>query len=137
MSAIIARNESPDDGTNDARRAQLAWLKRELLASKAAIKFLAGGSEWQSNGSDDSWSRFNRERMDLLNFIQDKGIKGVILLSGDRHFTATYQVLGKFVEVTSGPFGSLNSTRSQPTAEAFYFQNSGKLYCVFDVDTLG
>jgi len=131
-------NVAPD-GENKTMlgAAQLAWLKRELLASKATIKFLASGSEWQSNGSDDSWSRFNRERMDLLNFIQDKGIKGVILLSGDRHFTATYQVLGKFVEVTSGPFGSLNSTRSQPTAEAFYFQNTGKLYCVFDVDTTG
>ena len=47
------------------------------------------------------------------------------------------QVLGKFIEVTSGPFGSLNSTGSQPAAEAFYFQNAGKLYCVFDVDTTG
>jgi alkaline phosphatase D len=131
-------NVAPDDGTKTMLgAAQLAWLKRELLASQATVKFLASGSEWQSNGSDDSWSRFNRERMDLLNFIQDKGIKGVILLSGDRHFTATYQVLGIFVEVTSGPFGSLNSTRSEPTAEAFYFQNTGKLYCVFDVDTTG
>ncbi len=131
-------NESPDDGNKTMLgAAQLAWLKRELLASKATVKFLASGSEWQSNSSEDSWSRFNRERMDLLEFIQENNIKGVMLLSGDRHFTAAYQVLGSFIEVTSGPFGSSNSARSQPTAECFYFVNTGKLYCVFDVDTTG
>lgn len=131
-------NVAPDDGNKTMLgAAQLAWLKRELLASKAKVKFLASGSEWQSNGTEDSWTRFNRERMDLLNFIQEKNITGVILLSGDRHFTAAYQVLGRFIEVTSGPFGSGNSTRPQPAAEAFYFVNTGKLYCVFDVDTTG
>lgn len=117
--------------------AQLAWLKRELAASKAKVKFLASGSEWQTHGTVDSWSRFNRERLELFDFIQERGIQGVVLLSGDRHFTAAYQILGRLIEVTSGPFGSSNSTRSQPTAECFYFVNTGKLYCVFDVDTTG
>ncbi|MBE0545902.1 MAG: alkaline phosphatase family protein [Verrucomicrobia bacterium] len=131
-------NESPDDSAKTMLgAAQLAWLKRELSASKAKVKFLASGSEWQSNGSVDSWSKFNRERRELFDFIQERGIQGVMLLSGDRHFTAAYQVLDKFIEVTSGPFGSGNSTRAQPTAEAFYFVNTGKLYCVFDVDTTG
>ncbi|MCW5555703.1 MAG: alkaline phosphatase D family protein [Verrucomicrobiae bacterium] len=131
-------NAAPDDGNKTMLgAAQLAWLKRELLASKATVKFLASGSEWQSNGSEDSWSRFNRERMELFDFIQERGIPGVVLLSGDRHFTAAYQILGRLIEVTSGPFGSSNSTRAQPTPEAIYFVNTGKLYCVFEVDTTG
>lgn len=131
-------NESPDDGSKTMLgAAQLAWLKRELAASRAKVKFIASGSEWQTHGTVDSWSRFNRERLELFDFIQERGIPGVVLLSGDRHFTAAYQILGRLIEVTSGPFGSSNSTRAQPTPEAIYFVTTGKLYCVFDVDTTG
>ena len=88
--------------------AQLAWLKRELAASDATFKFLASGGEWQSRGREDSWRSFLRERDELFRFIDEQRITGVVLLSGDRHVTAAYQVLGRFVEVTSGPFGAEN-----------------------------
>ncbi len=132
---------TPNKLTNAPNRtmlgeAQLAWLKRKLLASQAPVKIIASGSEWQSSSTSDCWISFRRERDEILNFIQENGITGVILISGDRHFAAAYQVLGKFIEVTSGPFGSSNAkTKNLP--EMFLKFIEGRLYCIFDIDTTG
>jgi alkaline phosphatase D len=132
---------SPDDSRDDGTKtmlgeAQLAWLKRGLLASRASVKVLACGCEWESHGLKNSWATFKRERDDLFRFIEEHGITGLLLISGDRHFTAAYQVLGKFIEVTSGPLGSKNS-ETRPTPEMFYYSGRGKYYCIYDIDTAG
>ncbi len=114
--------------------AQLAWLKRELLASKAAVKILANGSEWQSFGSIDSYSCFRTERDALLKWIADQKIEGIVLLSGDRHFCSGYQVLGRFVELVSSPLGSRNSILT-PNTERFTGHDEGCLWMVLDIDT--
>jgi alkaline phosphatase D len=78
-----------------------------------------------------------RERDDLFKFIEDNQITGVLLLSGDRHFTAAYQAAGKFIEVTSGPLGSKTGD-PRPTPEMFWNGGkTGKFYCIYDVDTAG
>ena len=129
-------DNSPDNGAKThLGEKQLAWLKRELLASKAKIKVLATGGEWQTHGLAASWTSFPRERADLFKFIEDNKISGLLLLSGDRHFTAAYQAAGKFLEVTSGPMGSKNVS-PKPTPEMWWNGGpAGKFYCVFDVDT--
>ena len=129
-------DNSPETGSKThLGEKQLAWLKRELLASKAKIKVLAAGGEWQTHGLAASWTSFPRERADLFKFIEDNKISGLLLLSGDRHFSAAYQVAGKFLEVTSGPMGSRNVS-PKPTPEMWWNGGpTGKFYCVFDVDT--
>jgi len=128
-------NKAPDDGRKTMLGAgQLAWLKRELLASKARLKFIAAGSEWQIHGHADSWTSFDRERRDIWKFIADNKIQGVILLSGDRHFTGGYHIGGQLIEITSGPLGSTNFP-TRPLPDMFLNHSEGKLYCVFDVDT--
>ena len=130
-------NKAKDDGTKTMLgAAQLAWLKRELLASKARVKFLCSGGEWQNTGHADSWGSFQREREDIFRFIEQHGIQGVLLLSGDRHFTAGYQIHSRFIEVTSGPIGSIISAPGHLN-ENFFKQTEGKLYCIYDVDTTG
>lgn len=114
--------------------AQLDWLERELLAAKGTVKFLVSGGEWETYSHKDSWASFLRERNEIFKFIDDNRISGVVLLSGDRHFTGAYQVRGRFVEVTSGPLGSTNA-RTSITPEMFFTHNEGKMYCIFDVDT--
>jgi alkaline phosphatase D len=131
-------NEAPDDGRKTMLgRAQLAWLKRELAASTATFKFLASGGEWQSRGKVDSWRSFRRERDELFRFIQDHRITGVVLLSGDRHVTAGYQVLGRFLEITSGPFGAENHEPPYNPDEMFLLHDQGNFFVVFEVDTTG
>lgn len=67
--------------------AQTAWLKERLLASRAPFKVLVCGSGWSSaDGPDgDTWSACLSERNALFDFIRDRNISGVVLLSGDSH----------------------------------------------------
>jgi len=132
-------HRSPNGAVEDGRKthlgeAQLAWLKQGLVASTAPVKVLAIGGEWESSGIANSWTSFKRERDDLFKFIEEHAITGVLLLSGDRHFTAAYQVNGKFIEVSSGPFGSKNS-ESKPLPEMFWYSGKGRFYSVYDIDT--
>jgi alkaline phosphatase D len=109
-------------------------LKRELKGSDAKLKLIASGSEWQRHSHTDSWSSYPREREEIFDFIGKETISGVLLISGDRHFTGGYQIGGKLIEVTSGPLGSKNfPTKNLP--EMFLNYGEGKLFCVFDIDT--
>ena len=115
---------------------QLAWLKRELAASRAKVKVLVSGGEWQVHGTDDSWKSFQRERDEIFKLIEDEKIEGVLLISGDRHFTGAYQVEGKWVEVTVGPLGSSPIT-AKNVADMFLNLSDAKghFYCIYDLDT--
>ena len=128
-------NKAPDDGTKTMLGAkQLAWLKRELVASKAAIKVLAAGGEWQTKGSDDSWRSFQRERKEIFDLLAEHRMKNVLLLSGDRHFTAAYQLPEGFIEICSGPIGSPNAP-AKVAPGMFLLHDHGKMACVFEIDT--
>lgn len=135
----VRYHRSPDKMIDDGTKTmlgmrQLAWLKRELKASTAKVKVIASGSEWQTNSHTDSWSSYPRERDEIFNFIEQEKVTGILLLSGDRHFTGGYQINGKLIEVTSGPLGSKNfPTKNLP--EMFFNYGEGKLYSVFDIDT--
>ena len=129
-------NNAPEDGhKSQLGEKQLAWLKRELLASKSKVKIMAIGGEWQTHSQPASWASFLRERNELFKFIEDNNITGVLLVSGDRHFTAAYQVAGKFIEVTSGPLGSKNGAPNQTPEMWWNGGKTGKFYCIFDINT--
>ncbi|MEZ5531289.1 MAG: alkaline phosphatase D family protein [Steroidobacteraceae bacterium] len=67
--------------------AQNAWLRAELAASRAPFKILACGSGWSmADGVDgDTWAAFRTERDALFDFLRDRRIEGVVLISGDSH----------------------------------------------------
>ncbi|MFM1768937.1 MAG: hypothetical protein RJA22_1466 [Verrucomicrobiota bacterium] len=115
---------------------QLEWLKRELAASRARIKVLVSGGEWQAHGTQDSWKSFQAERDELFRFIEERAIQGVLLLSGDRHYTGAYHVEGKWIEVTTGPLGS-DPIVAKNAPESFlnYSAGRGHYYCIYDFDT--
>ena len=131
----------PNRATNLTRKTmlgtrQLEWFKRELAASKAKVKVLVSGGEWQVHGTDDSWRSFKEERDEIFKFIQQKGIDGVLLLSGDRHFTGAYQVEGKWLEVTVGPLGSFAIVaKNSPEMFLNFSETKGHYYCVYDLAT--
>jgi len=66
---------------------QMEWLKQRLLASRTPFKVLVCGSGW--SGADgpqgDTWAAFLTERNALFDFLRDREISGVVLLSGDSH----------------------------------------------------
>ncbi len=131
-------NDAPDGPEKTMLgQTQLAWLKRNLKASTAKVKILASGSEWQSHGTGDSWSKFGTERAALLDWIEAEKISGVIFISGDRHFAGGYQIRGRWIEMTGGPLGS-GSDRTTETAtypETFTVFAGPKMWIVLEVDT--
>lgn len=128
-------NKTPEDGKKTMLGArQLQWLKDGLAASKASFKIVACGSEWQTLTQPDCWSSFARERQEIFDHIKANQIDGVVLLSGDRHFTAGYQVQDHHLEFTSGPLGSSNATLMD-NPERFTGADEGKLWAVLDLDT--
>jgi alkaline phosphatase D len=68
--------------------AQMRWLKNALLASVSPVKLVVVGSQITNKlNRRESWDKFPRERDEFMKFLVDHKINGVILLTGDRHFT--------------------------------------------------
>lgn len=67
---------------------QLIWLKNKLLMSDAVFKFIAVGSQViNDNHFGESYAEYPHERNDLLDFISKNNIKGVVFLTGDKHYS--------------------------------------------------
>lgn len=67
---------------------QLIWLKNKLLLSDAAFKFIAIGTQvLNENAFGETYLHYAHERSELLNFIAANNIKGVVFLTGDKHYT--------------------------------------------------
>lgn len=75
---------------------QKEWLKSKLLASKATFKFIATGNQvFSPVNKGESFQDFKTELNELVNFIGENQISGVIFLSGDRHHTELMKVNDK------------------------------------------
>jgi alkaline phosphatase D len=97
---------------------QLAWLKRELVASDATWKVIAADmpigliSEDAIALGDGPPERREHEIADLLSFMKRAGIRNTVWLTADMHYTAAhrydpnraaYQDFEPFWEFVSGP----------------------------------
>lgn len=86
-------NRAPDRCSTCERsslgKEQLDWLIGALVTSRAPFKFVAIGGQVITTDDDDetAFHYFPAERDSLLSRIEREGIKGVIFLTGDRHFT--------------------------------------------------
>lgn len=67
--------------------AQRDWLKQGLRDSRSPFKLILCGQPWNDGKAvgQESWSSFASERADLIAFIAQERIAGVVLLSGDTH----------------------------------------------------
>lgn len=68
---------------------QMEWLKKSLLEQKdAPFKIIATGTQVLARHANrDAMRRFPKEFHELMKFIADNKINGVIFLTGDRHFS--------------------------------------------------
>ena len=74
-------------------RVQMDWLKESLAASRAPFKVVVVGSQALNPISrSESWADFETERTELLDFVRDARVEGVLFLSGDRHMTELIRV---------------------------------------------
>ncbi len=84
--------KSPNDRKTGKREMlgedQLDWLVDNLVTSNAAFKIIViGGQVLNTAELYENYSNYTVEKSKLLKEIQDNKIKGVMFISGDRHFT--------------------------------------------------
>jgi len=67
---------------------QINWLQEGLKDSKANFKFIITGTQLLPNNTfGEDWLTCPDERNAFLDFLESTKISGVILFSGDRHYT--------------------------------------------------
>src|SRR4030095_1418883 len=72
---------------------QMDWLKNSLLFSSATFKIIAMGSQALNPVSTfDKLASFPIEYQDLMSFIKDYKMNGVLFLTGDRHHSEIIKV---------------------------------------------
>jgi alkaline phosphatase D len=110
--------ETPDsiDGKPNLNKSyfgkkQMDWLKNSLRFSKATFKIIATGSQVLNPFSESDCMRtYGVEHRELLKFLADEKIKGVLFFSGDRHHSEVVKLdredLYTLYDVTNSPYTS-------------------------------
>lgn len=101
---------------------QYDWLVRGLESSDAVFKVLVSGSGFTAGKgpTGDAWSAFLTERDRLFRTIAERGIHGVVLLSGDTHCAELNRIGSPYpggydlIEVVSSPLAQEPSAASRP-----------------------
>jgi alkaline phosphatase D len=90
---------------------QMEWLKNALLYSDATFKIIVTGSQVLNPVSrSDKLLRFPVEYGELMTFLQNSRIEGVLFLNGDRHHSEIIRVnrpgTYPLYDITSSPLTS-------------------------------
>jgi alkaline phosphatase D len=87
------------------------WLKNALLYSNATFKIIATGGQILNPYSDyECLKAYSAEYNELMKFLSDTKIKGVLFFSGDRHHSEVIKQertgLYPLYDVTNSPYTS-------------------------------
>jgi alkaline phosphatase D len=86
-------NGKPNPEKTFLGKQQMDWLKNSLLYSTATFKIISVGSQVLNPASPyDKWKDFSTEYQELMDFLQEYKINGVIFLTGDRHHSEIIKV---------------------------------------------
>ena len=90
----------------------MEWLKNALVYSNATFKIIAIGSQVlnPSHKEFESMRHFSAEYNELMNFLNEQKLSGVLFLSGDRHHSEVIKAprAGNYTlyDITSSPLTS-------------------------------
>ena len=108
--------------------AQMGWLMDAVAGSDAPFKLLACGSRFTAEGGLDSWAPFDEARAALHDGLHERGVEGVVFLSGDIHRTllrTNPRTSGYAIpEIASSPLAQ----EPRPTTECP--AEPGQRYCI-------
>lgn len=105
--------------------AQMDWLKNALLFSRATFKVIVMGSQVLNPVNRfESIRHYPYEYHDLMRFLQEQRLNGVIFMSGDRHHSEVIRVPREdnypLYDVTVSPYTAGVSKASGPEANNPY-----------------
>lgn len=77
--------------------AQKAWLKQTLAESEGTFKVLVSPVPWDFRAKSgraglDTWRGYAEERKEILDFVEDQRIEGLVLVSADRHRSDAWRI---------------------------------------------
>lgn len=74
---------------------QMEWLKKQLLDCQGPFIIVSSGTMWSDyiDRGKDSWGKWDPEgREEILRFIEENRIGGVLFISGDRHGARGFKI---------------------------------------------
>ena len=74
---------------------QKNWLKNQLTDAKGTFKVICSSVPWDfrtKGNSRDTWNGYKEEHEEILSFIEEQKIEGVILMSADRHRSDAWKI---------------------------------------------
>ena len=74
---------------------QKKWLKEQLSSAKGTFKMLCSSVPWDyrtKGDSLDTWNGYKKERDEILDYIAQEKIEGVVLVSADRHRSDAWKI---------------------------------------------
>jgi alkaline phosphatase D len=103
-------------------KAQLEWLFEEIARSEAIFKFVATSVPMAGGGSD-RWDGYPAERAEILRYLKEKKITGVIFLSADLHCAAITRIPkgNGLKDITAGPLAAPLNRITNGTARRYEF----------------
>jgi alkaline phosphatase D len=101
---------------------QREWLLESLAASTANFKFIATAVPMVGGGRD-RWDGYPKERKQILSFIKDRKIRGVVFLSADMHCAAITKIprSGGLRDITAGPIAAPVNRITNGTAARYEY----------------
>lgn len=125
----------PSGGTMLGKK-QKEWLVDALSSSDAIFKFIGTSVPFSGKGRD-KWGGFPGERDEILKFIANKKISGIVFISADLHYAAVSRVSGGLglKEVTVGPLAAQVNWAATGRSKRFeFFSNESFNYGHVTVD---
>lgn len=129
-----APNELPGSDKDFLGQKQMEWLLDSLAASTASFKIIAMGNQAINHFDPvEGFHHYGREQRQLLDFLVDNRIEGVLFLTGDRHFSELIRLdrpdhypLYEFTcsPLSSGTYSSMTSEKLNPLRVAGTLVNS-------------
>lgn len=103
-------------------KTQRDWLFEEISRSETIFKFVAT-SVPMAGGGKDRWDGYPGERAEILRYIKEKKITGVIFLSADLHCAAITRIpkSSGLRDITAGPLAAPLNRITNGTAKRFEF----------------
>jgi len=86
---------------------QKEWFFDRLARSNATFKFV-GTTVPMAGGGKDRWDGYPKERAEILRYIQQEKITGVVFLSADLHYAAVTKIPKShgLLDITAGPLAA-------------------------------
>lgn len=134
-------NFAPDDASKTMLgAAQKQALKDWLLTSNATFKMIVSSVMFSDFSGHtvfgESWPAFATERNEIMDFIKDNRVSGVMLFSGDEHTGRVFQMEPwDIYEVAPAPLGWKVGSAIPPDPQIKFQSNFVRLFGLLTADT--